>query len=96
MPTHIPSFVTHYHPALRPPFLNLSDLPEPELTTVLHELDAPTERARSERRFGPRYVSLRRATEGELRAMFIEAGGKPARAVPHYFVLGASSWFRGL
>jgi hypothetical protein len=91
-----PDFVTHYHASTRAPFLNLSDLAEPELATVLRELDAPAEHARSERRFGPRYMSLRRATEDLLRDMFIAAGGEPERAVPHYFVLGASAWFREL
>ncbi|MET3808145.1 hypothetical protein ABIB25_005174 [Nakamurella sp. UYEF19] len=61
------SFVTHYHRADRRPFLNLSDLAEPEITAVMDELAAPEEHKLSSRRFGPRYMALRRATECRAR-----------------------------
>lgn len=91
-----PTFVTHYHHAGRPPFLTLSDLPEDKLELVLTGLSEPGEQAVSARRFGPRYMALRRATETRLRERFVAAGGRPQRSAPHYFVLGESDWFAGL
>jgi hypothetical protein len=41
-------------------------------------------------------MELRRRTETKLRHLFKEAGGRPTRAAPHYFILGRSSWFKGL
>ena len=91
----VPRFVTHYHLADRAPFLNLSELSDPELTAVLAELDARRQRG-SHRVFGPRYMELRRLTEARLRRLFADAGGAPERTSPHYFVLGASAWYLGL
>ncbi len=91
-----PNFVTHYHHGGRPPFLTLSDLPEDQLELVLAELSEPGEQAVSARRFGPRYMALRRATETRLRECLVTAGGTPQRRTPHYIVLGESDWFAGL
>lgn len=88
----IPDFVTHYHLPDRQPFLNLSDLDGPDLERVMAGLDGRS----GQRRFGPRYLALRRATEDLLRARFVERGGRPERPTPHYFTLGASAWFKGL
>jgi hypothetical protein len=92
----IPDFITHYHLPDRQPFLNLSDLDDDELRSALSSLQAASERGASQRRFGSRYMQLRRATEELLRSRFIERGGTPTRRSPHYFVLGESAWFRGL
>jgi hypothetical protein len=92
----IPGFITHYHLADREPFLNLSDLDDERVEEVLAGLAAAAENGSSERRFGPRYMKLRRRTEELLRTRFIEVGGRPVRQSPHYFVLGESEWFRGL
>ena len=94
--TRYPGFITHYHLPDRPPFLNLSDLDKETLTSTLADLDAIAAGGRSERRFGPQYMNLRRATERRLRERFIERGGQPERTSPHYFVLGESEWFKGL
>ena len=94
--TPVPDFITHYHRADHRPFLNLSDLDEAGLERVLPALQTAAESAVSERRFGPRYMELRRATEEVLRTRFIERGGRPVRGSPHYFVLGESAWFGGL
>jgi hypothetical protein len=94
--TPIPDFITHYHLADRRAFLNLSDLDEAALASVLSGLETTAASGVSERRFGPRYMPLRRATEELLRTRFIERGGRPTRRSPHYFVLGESAWFRGL
>lgn len=50
----VPSFVTHYYRADRRPFLNLSDLAEPETAAVLTEPATPEQKELSSRRFGPR------------------------------------------
>lgn len=94
--TAVPGFVTHYHLPDRRPFLNLSDSTEQELAAALADLEQPAQQALSSRRFGPKYMALRRATEQRARDLFIAAGGDPQRASPHYFVLGSSDWFAGL
>ncbi|HXQ60936.1 MAG TPA: hypothetical protein VN796_01310 [Acidimicrobiales bacterium] len=92
----IPDVVTHYHLAGRPPFLNLSDLPDDKLAEVLRTLERERSEGTSARVFGRRYMELRRRTEEKLRALFIDVGGRPERRAPHYFVLGSSPWYRGL
>lgn len=84
-------FVTHYHRADRRPFLNLGEVDDADVEAVLTGLVAG-----SRRRFGPRYLALRRATEARARELFVQAGGRPVRPHPHYFVLGESPWFAGL
>ena len=92
-----PTFATHYHLSDKAPFLNLSDLNEEQLAKVVEDL--AKRRAESgdfNRVYGKRYMQLRRKTEERLRNLFIEAGGKPQRQSPHYFVLGESYWFKHL
>jgi len=64
--------------------------------SVLSDLDRAAKAGTSQRRFGPRYMALRRETEALLRDRFIQRGGQPTRTSPHYFVLGESAWFQGL
>ena len=92
----VPDVVTHYYLADRRPFLNLSDLDDQALGQVLAELDSLRRSGSQHRPFGPKYMTLRRLTEARLRALFIEAGGKPERVAPHYFVLGDSPWYQQL
>ena len=94
--TPIPDFITHYHLPDRRPFLNLSELDDESLAETIAELRIVGTAGRSERRFGPRYMSLRKRTEELLHHRFVQAGGRPQRRAPHYFVLGESAWFRGL
>ncbi len=91
----VPNVATHYYMRGRRPFLNLSDLDDPLLGEVVEELGSLRDTAH-QRLYGRQYMTLRRLTESRMRALFIEAGGRPERAAPHYFVLGASAWFRGL
>lgn len=84
-------YATHYYRADRRPFQNLSEVDDRELDAVLATLAEG-----SRRRFGPRYVPLRRATEARARELFVQAGGRPVRRYPHYLVLGSSHWFAGL
>ncbi|GAB2591500.1 hypothetical protein [Microlunatus antarcticus] len=85
------AYVTHYYRGDRQPFRNLSEVDDGDLDAVLATLADG-----SRRRFGPRYLPLRRATEVRARDLFVQAGGKPVRRYPHYFVLGSSPWFAGL
>jgi hypothetical protein len=92
----IPDFITHYHLPDRDPFLNLSDLSDQDVEKVLAGLSSAAQAGSSQRRFGSRYMKLRRRTEELLRTRFVDVGGRPVRQSPHYFVLGESEWFRGL
>jgi hypothetical protein len=77
MAGEIPTFVTHYHLADKPPFLNLSDLAEPELAAVMQDLERRRVSSGLKRVFGARYMHLRRLTEGRLYELFLRAGGMP-------------------
>lgn len=92
----IPDFVTHYHLHDRRPFLNLSDLEGDELERVRLGLQALRKERGHQRPFGRQYIEMRRLTEERLRRLFVEAGGRPERLAPHYFVLGTCDWFRRL
>jgi hypothetical protein len=92
----IPDFVTHYFMGGRPPFLNLSDLTKDGRAPIIAGLAQERADGSTSRLFGRRYMDLRQQTEEKLRALFIASGGVPQRRAPHYFVLGASSWYRGL
>lgn len=91
-----PAYVTHYHLPDRAPFLNLSDLDPGEQTAVMAELDRMRLDGRQHRPFGRAYVELRRRVEQRLYDAAIAAGTRPDRRAPHYFVLGASSWYEAL
>jgi hypothetical protein len=91
----VPDFVTHYYLAAKQPFLNLSELNGTELEAVRLDLQARREVHGNKRPFGRKYMELRRQTEAKMYALFLAAGGKPQRLVPHYFVLGRSPWFEG-
>ncbi len=58
-----PDFITHYYLPDRRPFMNLSDLDDGELASVLSGLDEKAAAGLSQRRFGPRYMPLR-STQG--------------------------------
>lgn len=92
----IADFVTHYYRASRAPFLNLSDLPDDQVTAVMADLIRERREGAHKRPFGRTYIEMRRVVEDRLRRQFTARGGRPERHAPHYFVLGESPWFRGL
>ncbi len=93
----VPDYATHYFLKDKEPFLNLSDLPEDKLKSVVNELDSCRTKGNGFNRvYGGRYMELRRKTEQKLRNLFILSGGNPKRKAPHYFVLGESYWFKNL
>jgi hypothetical protein len=91
-----PAFVTHYYRASRQPFQNLSDLEQETALDVMRQLMRERQAELQHRIFGGTYLKMRCLTEQRLREGFLMVGGQPTRAVPHYFVLGESPWFRGL
>jgi hypothetical protein len=80
----------HYYERARGPLLNLSDLELPKAQAILDEIRAENEVFAAHRY--PGYLDVRRRLEGELRALFIEQGGKPRRAAPHTFTVEACPW----
>ena len=92
----VPDFVTHYYLPGASPFHNLSTLDVPALQVVLDGLEQRRRAGEHQRVFGSRYMDLRRRTEAKMLELFCEAGGRPERSTPHYFVLGDSEWYRGL
>lgn len=92
----IPDFVSHYYLPGTRPFLNLSELSAEERPGVLLALDKRRVAGEHKRVFGSRYMDLRRRAEARLLELFEQAGGRPERTAPHYFVLGESAWYRGL
>ncbi len=75
----IPHYVTHYYRSVRPPFLNLSDLPDESIDEIIGQLADEHSGGGSFRVFGRRYMELRRLTEDRLRRHFVEGGGRPFR-----------------
>lgn len=71
----LPQFVTHYHLPDRRPFLNLSDLEDSEALREMTRLLEMRSQGLQSRSFGRVYLQWRRATEVQLRALFIERGG---------------------
>jgi hypothetical protein len=82
----------HYHHQDEPPFQNLSALTTIEALAVIERL-RPRSGAVYRRFADPEaYLQQRRSTERWLRQEFVQQGGKPQSAYPHYFVVGRSTW----
>lgn len=80
----------HYYDIETGPFRNLSQLPAEDAQAV-------SDRLRSEgRTFAGRrstdYMLVRRELEARARELFIQKGGRPRNAYPHYLTLGACEW----
>lgn len=84
--------LTHYHHTAEPPFQNLSALSEAEALVVIDRLWPRSGAVYRRFRDPQKYLQQRRATEDWLRQTFIQQGGKPQSAYPHYFVVGRSRW----
>ncbi len=88
----LPDYLTHYYEAARGAFRNLSDLPPDEAEAVLSAIRERGEGFASKRTAD--YLTIRRELEALVRARFIEKGGLPQRARPHYLILGACDWLK--
>lgn len=91
-------FLYHYHEKGRPPFMNLSDLPNDD-AIKLHTKLSGENKSFAARDADGQYMLQRRIVEARAYEMFVRKGGKPARKNPHYMVLGESgadvceAWF---
>jgi hypothetical protein len=84
--------LTHYHHQDEPPFQNLSALSATEALRVIERLRHRSGAVYRRFRDPVQYLAQRRSTERWLREAFIQQGGRPQSAYPHYFVVGRSSW----
>lgn len=80
----------HYYDESTGPFHNLSDLPLHEAEQVLNDLRQKNTGFASQR--SPDYLNIRRELEAKARDLFIQKGGQPSRACPHYMTLGECPW----
>jgi hypothetical protein len=84
--------LTHYHHQDEPPFQNLSALSATEALRVIERLRHRSGAVYRRFRDPVQYLAQRRSTERWLREAFIQQGGRPQSAYPHYFVVGRSTW----
>jgi hypothetical protein len=84
--------LTHYHHKADRPFRNLSALSDAAALAVIADLQSRSGAVYRRFRDPVQYLAQRRSTECWLREAFIQQGGRPQSAYPHYFVVGRSSW----
>jgi hypothetical protein len=92
-PSQLPQTLCHYYEAAVGPFVNLSDLSLVEAEAVLDRLRRKGRVFASQR--DEAYLLIRRQLEDQVRHLFIQKGGRPLRARPHYMTLGACPWLPG-
>ncbi|WP_119068510.1 hypothetical protein [Aggregatilinea lenta] len=85
-----PRFLTHYYEAARGPFRSLSALDPDAAEDVLDAIRHAGGVFASRR--APDYLAIRRELEQTIRRLFVEQGGQPRRATPHYMIVGACPW----
>jgi hypothetical protein len=88
----IPPYLYHYYERARGPFRNLSDLSPEEAEALLATIRQRGEGFASQRQAD--YLTIRRELETFVRARFIDKGGQPLRAHPHYMILGRCDWVK--
>jgi hypothetical protein len=90
MQPRLPKYLAHYYEASIGPFINLSDYPPNEAEKILERI-RQTKSTFASRRDGD-YLKIRRELEERVRDLFIQKGGCPVRARPHYMMLGICEW----
>jgi hypothetical protein len=88
----IPNYLSHYYDCANKPFRSLSNLPPEEAKAVLSAIRQRGAGFASQRKAD--YLTIRRELEATVRQRFIEKGGQPVRACPHYLILGSCDWLR--
>jgi len=88
----VPEFLTHYYEASIGPFVSLSDLSDEDAEEVLEMLREEAKVFASRR--PEEYLESRWGIETLLRHLFMQKGGQPRRAHPHYMVLGECPWLK--
>ena len=89
-PPSLPDFLTHYYEASIGPYVNLSDLPLDKAEAYLEQIRLTGKTFASQRPSD--YLTIRRELEDQVRALFVQKGGRPKRKRPHYMILGKSPW----
>lgn len=82
-------YIYHYFEKGLSPFLTLSDLLYEEAIAFQNSLKSD-DNVYARRDYDGKYLFFRKTVERNMRAAFIEKGGKPARESPIYFILGKS------
>jgi hypothetical protein len=78
----VPDFLTHYYEFSKGPFRNLSFLAVEQAESILQELRAAGGSFASQR--SNDYLAIRRGLEEKVRSLFVNKGGRPRLARPHY------------
>ena len=89
-PANIPDYLSHYYEATIGPFINLSDLLPEVAEAHLDSIRQAGQTFACQR--SADYLTIRRQLEEQVRTLFIQKGGLPARRCPHYMILGSCSW----
>jgi hypothetical protein len=88
----VPDALYHYYECSQKPFRSLSNLPLDEAEALLSTLREQGEGFASQRKTD--YLVIRHELEAFVRTRFIEKGGQPLRAHPHYLILGRCDWVK--
>jgi hypothetical protein len=84
--------LTHYYHKNDAPFQSLSALSDDEALSTIATLCDRSGSVYRRFRNPEQYLQQRRNTERWLRQEFINKGGQPTSAYPHYFVIERSTW----
>jgi hypothetical protein len=87
-----PDVIVHYYEASKGPLLSLSDLKLEDAEYILQQIRQEGIIFASKRNLD--YLSIRKRLEEQIRQLFVEKGGQPKRAHPHYFILGSCDWVK--
>ena len=88
----LPDCLCHYYDSAQGPFRNLSSLPVNRAEDVLEAIRQRGTGFASQR--SSDYLTIRRELEARIRSLFINKGGRPERAHPHYMILGQCAWVK--
>jgi hypothetical protein len=84
--------LTHYHHENDAPFQSLSALTNEAALNVIANLRDREGWVYRRFRHPEQYLQQRRKTESWVRQEFIQKGGQPISAYPHYFVIERAKW----
>lgn len=88
----VPDFLSHYYENSQGPFRNLSMLPQAQAEQRLQDIRELGNLFASQRPAD--YLQVRRELENRVRELFVDKGGRPVQARPHYMILGACPWVK--
>ena len=88
----LPTYLSHYYDCTHPPFHSLSALLPDEAEAVLAAIRQRGTSFASQRKED--YLMIRRELEATVRQRFLDKGGQPQRASPHYMIVGSCDWLK--